>query len=70
MVFCNNAFLCGTANYRTVNDIGVPGENNFAVNPRFCPGSYRLQESSSLTAANSGGCGLIGALEVEDGCVP
>ncbi|MDZ4805357.1 MAG: right-handed parallel beta-helix repeat-containing protein [Candidatus Eisenbacteria bacterium] len=67
-VFCNNAFLSGTANYGTVNEIGVPGENNFAVNPQFCLGSYRLSEASGLTAANSGGCGLIGALEVEDGC--
>jgi len=68
MVFCNNAFQSTNANYRAENEIGVPGENNFAIDPRFCPGSYRLRSTSELTAANSGGCGLIGALDVEEGC--
>lgn len=68
MVFCNNSFQSTNADYRAVNDIGVPGANNFSVNPRFCLGSYRLSELSPLTEANSRGCGLVGALDVEDGC--
>ena len=69
-VSCNNAYLSGTANYASVNAINVPGSVNYAVNPRFCQGSYRLSELSPLTAANAGECGLIGALDVEDGCTP
>jgi hypothetical protein len=69
-VSCNNSFQSGQANYGTVNDIGVPGDDNYAVNPRFCQGSFRLSVNSPLTAANAGACGLIGAFEVEEGCVP
>ncbi len=69
MVYCNNAFQSTNANFRAENDIGVPGENNLSVDPRFCPGSYLLSELSPLTQANSRGCGLIGALDVADGCV-
>jgi hypothetical protein len=68
-VSCNNCFQSGTANYGTVNDIGVPGDDNFALNPRFCPGSFRLSVNSPLTDANAcPTCCLIGALDVEEGC--
>ena len=66
-VICNDAFQNGT-NYGTASDIGVPGDNNYAVDPRFCPSSYRLRSNSPLTAANAGSCGLIGAFDVEEGC--
>jgi hypothetical protein len=68
-VACNNAFQNGTP-YGTANEIGVPGDDNYAVNPRFCMDSFRLSVNSPLTAANAGACGLIGAFEVEEGCVP
>lgn len=66
VVTCNNAFMSVNANYQPAT--AADPETNFQVDPRFCAGSYRLQDISPLAPINSGGCGLIGSQPVEDGC--
>jgi hypothetical protein len=68
-VTCNNAFASTNANYQTTNNIGVPGDANYSLNPLFCPNGYRLQEFSPLAPARAGICVLIGAFGVEPDCL-
>ncbi len=61
---CNDVFGNAGADYTGIADpTGTNG--NISVDPLFCnsgSGDFSLTSSSPCTAANSGGCGLIGAL--------
>ncbi len=64
---CNNAFQSRNGNYVCASG-GNVGSTNAQVDPRFCPGGYRLAETSPLI--NSTTCGQIGAFGAEPGCLP
>ncbi len=65
---CNDTFGNTGADYSGVTDpTGTDG--NISLDPLFCntgTGNFNLTHESPCTAANSGGCGLIGALT--NGC--
>lgn len=69
---CNDAFGNAGASYGGVADpTGTNG--NIALDPLFCDvgaGNYGLQNDSPCAPANSGGCGLIGALGAGCGLTP
>jgi len=66
---CNDVFDNVGANYSGMTDpTGTNG--NISADPMFCDsvaGDYGISEDSPCSIANSGGCGLIGALDVDCG---
>lgn len=68
-IVCNNSW--GNVDwdyYPGCDSCGMNG--NICVNPLFCDpenGDYSIADESPCAPGNSGGCGLIGALDV--GCV-
>jgi len=65
-ITCNDAFESAVANYDTSLCAGQTA-SNFALDPLFCApasGDYTLASESPCAPAQSGGCGLIGALPV------
>lgn len=66
LLSCNDVFGNSGSNYSGVADpTGTNG--NVSVDPAFCDagaGDYRVAAASPCAPANSGGCGLIGALAV------
>lgn len=67
-ISCNNAWLSINGNY--VSARGLDFSGNQERDPVFCPDSWHPQDFSPLAPANSGGCGLIGALMPEENCAP
>ena len=69
---CNDTFGNEVADYSGVPDpTGTDG--NISLDPLFCSsgtGHFNLTEESPCAAANSGGCGLIGALTSGCGTSP
>lgn len=69
---CNNVFGNDSANYGGVAD-PTGSDGNISLDPMFCnveDGDYRVSTDSPCAPANSGGCGLIGALEASCGSTP
>ena len=61
---CNDVYGNTTADYGGVTD-PTGSDGNVSVDPLFCDagaGDYSLYDNSPCLAANSGGCGQIGAL--------
>ncbi len=69
---CNDVFGNANAQYSGITD--PTGSNgNVSVDPLFCnqsAGNFNLTNESPCAAANSGGCGLIGALSSGCGVSP
>jgi len=69
---CNDVVGNDGANYGGVADpTGTDG--NISLDPMFCDvaeGDFRVATTSPCAPANSGGCGLIGALEASCGSTP
>jgi subtilisin family serine protease len=66
---CNDVFGNDGSGYGGVADPTGTG-GNIALDPQFCDrgtGDYRVNPSGPCAPANSGGCGLIGALEASCG---
>ena len=57
---CNDIYMSGMAMYQNCG----PGVDDFALDPEFCgpPTDLTIQTTSPCAPANSGDCGLIGAL--------
>jgi len=72
LLSCNNTFGNEGADYSGIPDpTGISG--NFSLDPLFCntgAGNFNLQTTSPCTEANSGGCGLVGALTSGCGLSP
>jgi len=70
LLSCNDTYGNDGANYSGVPDpTGMDG--NISLDPLFCSsgtGQFNVTNDSPCAAANSGGCGLIGALS--SGCEP
>jgi subtilisin family serine protease len=66
---CNDVFGNAGADYSGMTDpTGTNG--NISEDPVFCDsvaGNFSINSASPCSAANSGGCGLIGALDVDCG---
>ncbi len=69
---CNDAWDNAVANYGGIADpTGLSG--NISLDPKFCAaaaGDWAIDAGSPCSPANSGGCGLIGALAVACSATP
>lgn len=73
--FVASAFAADCNDFKNAVDIPAIGTGNFSADPLFCglssnAGQYALRSDSPCAAVQSGGCGLIGALDVMCATVP
>lgn len=70
-ISCNDVFGNDNANYGGIAD-PTGSDGNVSVDPEFCnpvEGDYRVDPDGPCAPEQSGGCGLIGALEADCGTV-